>query len=547
MSVVGAIGVGAAVAAYSLMYAVLFAPLPYRHPESLVRVWEVRAGGLEERAIADYRVERIEPGGPLASIAGYQPVRQYWTDAESEVELRGAIVSVNLFQTLGVEAATGRTFTPADASLTSSPPIILSPQLIRRGITKGIAGDTLVLDGLTYRIVGTMPDSFWFPDRDTLYWTPILSVPRVAGTSIRVRMVNAIARLERDVPIETARAALTAQAEPANSQGALRIASYAAVLREGLTSTVIVLQASAAILLLLVYVNVTWLYDARLARVAGAIRTMRVLGASTRRLVGLHASAVLALAGVTAPLAVLVAWVLMRAGVRLGGNLLTQAADPRLTTHVVIVALATTLVACVAACAPGAFRSLSGALGGRCGPTARQARRRGLAALCGQVAVIFTVATLAVYLATLLLRVSAAGAGLPKNDGLVVTTQLAAGRSVDPAVHYAGYKALMRSLGEQGLQAAATGQFPLAGGDYLSTFEPRISREQERVQVRVRVVSPDYFTMTGMPALRGHLLGDGDIGARAAVVTPAFQARVLGAGRRSGRGSASGENGRLSA
>jgi hypothetical protein len=47
-----ALGIGATTAIFSLVYAVLLAPLPYAHPDRLVRVWETSPQGATRNVVS---------------------------------------------------------------------------------------------------------------------------------------------------------------------------------------------------------------------------------------------------------------------------------------------------------------------------------------------------------------------------------------------------------------------------------------------------------------------------------------------------------------
>ena len=112
------------------------------------------------------------------------------------VQLFGAHVSVNLFTVLSVQAATGRTFRHEDGQLTNVSPIVVSQRLVRSGLVSGRLGDRVEFKGASYRLIGTMPDTFWFPDRQTSFWVPVLVVQREeVGTGTYTTLRSTIARL----------------------------------------------------------------------------------------------------------------------------------------------------------------------------------------------------------------------------------------------------------------------------------------------------------------------------------------------------------------
>jgi putative ABC transport system permease protein len=119
------LGIGAAVAIFSVVNAVLLEPLPYRDPARLVLVWqELRARSVPEFPfpigdIPDLR----EKGTLLESVATIQTGRQTIPNAEGQPEqVRTAFVTANLFDLLGLGVVQGRGFEEADGTPLPPPP-----------------------------------------------------------------------------------------------------------------------------------------------------------------------------------------------------------------------------------------------------------------------------------------------------------------------------------------------------------------------------------------------------------------------------------------
>jgi hypothetical protein len=87
--------------------------------------------------------------------------------------------------------------------------VILSDGLWRRRFNAdpGVIGQTLVLSGRPYTVVGVMPTSFRFPDGHTELWIPAAFEPeqRVSRTEY---MLDVVGRLKPGATIESARAQL---------------------------------------------------------------------------------------------------------------------------------------------------------------------------------------------------------------------------------------------------------------------------------------------------------------------------------------------------
>jgi predicted permease len=96
------------------------------------------------------------------------------SEAGGAERVTGAVVSGNLFSTLGVEAMNGRAFTPADEHPGERPVLLLSHALWRErfGADASIIGRDILVDGESRMVVGVMPPAFAFPSARTQIWIP---------------------------------------------------------------------------------------------------------------------------------------------------------------------------------------------------------------------------------------------------------------------------------------------------------------------------------------------------------------------------------------
>lgn len=530
MVVALAVGVGLTVAAYSLIHAVLLTPLPYGQPEDLVQVWSISAQPASSRVLSEADQESLGVApSPFRAIANYGGVSQSLQPGPglAPVELRGALVSANLFDVLRVRATAGRTFESNDG-LAQNAPIVVSERLVRLGIVRGDLEEVLRLDGVAHRLVGIMPDTFWFPDRQATYWVPLpVITPQMRGDAAVSYSFPALARLAGGVTLATAELLANARlAQPGGSSARhrVRVESHASLLTAPLRPSLLALQAASGLVLLLVCLNVSWLFTARARRLRSTFATMRMLGATSSQVLRTHLVSAVCVAVVAVPCAVLVAWALLQFGLTLESGIFSRTAEPAITAHVTLVAFTVTLLTCVVACLPGAFAAVRGTSGIDLRVVTR-GRRVERAAMALQVGLVFAVAAQAIFFAQVLLSLNRTNVGFAKRDFVVLT--LESGDSIDPAVQLVRYKDLLQQLDRRGIRAAAVNIFPFNHTEYKSTFERRRSREHLRAMVRIRIVTPSYFDVTGMTATSGRLLRQEDAGASRIVVTDAFAAALL--------------------
>jgi predicted permease len=177
------LGIGANTAMFSVVDAVLLRPLPYIHPERLVRVWQnepkmdARRMGTAPPEFASYR-DRTRA---FANLAGYQWESYDLTGGREPQRIRACKATASLFRTLGTQPMIGRTFTVQDEVPGAARAVVLSYRFWSDHYAKdpSVLGSILRLDEQPYQIAGVMPESFTFPSTDAspgeppAVWTPL--------------------------------------------------------------------------------------------------------------------------------------------------------------------------------------------------------------------------------------------------------------------------------------------------------------------------------------------------------------------------------------
>src|SRR5439155_1031942 len=111
-----ALGIGANTALFTIVNAVVLAPLPFTHPEQLVRVTAVftrqrtRDAGLSIPELFDLR-----RSGVFDDIAGMWPVSANLTETDEPARVEPALVDAHHVTMLGIGAQHARVFAYADA------------------------------------------------------------------------------------------------------------------------------------------------------------------------------------------------------------------------------------------------------------------------------------------------------------------------------------------------------------------------------------------------------------------------------------------------
>ncbi len=164
-----ALGVGANTAVFSVVNGIMLRPLSYDRPNELVAVWPNRFGSFRERNFLR------EHSTTLGKVASYAPWDVALTDVSQPTQLKAARTSANVFQTLGVDAAIGRTFAGEDDAPGASPVVVLSHRLWASsfGGDSSVVGGSIRIDGELHTVLGVMPKGFEGIRSGTQVWIPL--------------------------------------------------------------------------------------------------------------------------------------------------------------------------------------------------------------------------------------------------------------------------------------------------------------------------------------------------------------------------------------
>jgi len=288
-----ALGIGASVAIFAFVDAALIKPLPYADPQRLVRVTESeRVASLVNISYLDYEDWKRQNTvfSSLDAFTGGNFLLSAPTGAEP---LRGERVSAGFFRTLGVAPVLGRDFDPSEEvpGAPNSIMLIYGTWQRRFGGVRDVIGQSVKLSGISYTIIGVLPQDFEFAlGDDPEFWAalqPVNSCEKLRDC----HNLFAVGRLKDEVSVQTALANAQAIARQLELQypdsnrdrGASVMPLSDAIVGE-IRPILLLLLGGAGLLLLIACVNISSLLVVRSESRKREIAVRGALGASLARL-----------------------------------------------------------------------------------------------------------------------------------------------------------------------------------------------------------------------------------------------------------------------
>ena len=540
-----ALGIGANAAIFTVVHAVLIERLPFREPGRLVAVWETNADRPGRRnVIAPFNYLRWqERGTPFSSMAAFYDYRVSLTGEGRPEQLVAQFVHPSFFSTLGVAPILGRAFAPDEGPDGHDAVVILSHGLWQRrfGGDPGVVGTTIQVDRRPVTIVGVMPPRFGlFLKTGTLagkpaeLWSPMVFTEKGAQRS--GRYASAIGRL---APGETAASAQTkmvaimaalARQFPDRDEGwSAQVVPLHAEIAGEMRTTLLILFAAVAFVLLIACANVAGLL---LARGTTRVREMAIrtaLGAGRGRILSqlLTENLLLALIGGAAGLLLArwgVALLVALSPADLTGLRLVQLSPEVLAFTLVISILTAALCGLAPALAgsrPDVQDSLKdGARTGGAGVRTRALRKAFVVAEVALAVVLLAGAGLMLKSLSALDRVNPGFA----RDGVLTGRVTLSGKQYeeDPIVLGFFSQAVEKAAKIPGVRDAGMVSFPpftgLAAATGFRIVGRPIPAPGEEPGTEVRVCDNGYFRVLRIPLVRGRLFTDRELREKSGVV-----------------------------
>jgi len=296
-----AVALGANTAIFSLVNAILIQPLPYGHPERIVKVSnkDLKTGTVVGQHsypnIVDlgHRVKSIE------AVGAYSGSGMFLMDGDDAELLNGIDLEASALRVLGVKPVLGRLFTAAEDRKGAENVLLLSNELWRRRFAADphVVGRVIHLGTARkpWRVLGVMPPGFRFPAEfeKVDYYAPLgpgLSDDERNGRNYV--FLDSIALLRTGTSLERASAEaevlarqLEAQYPASNTGGRYVLTGLHDAVVQKVRPALIILFSAVGVVLLIGCANVANLLLARAAVRQKEISIRSAIGASRSRIV----------------------------------------------------------------------------------------------------------------------------------------------------------------------------------------------------------------------------------------------------------------------
>lgn len=545
------LGIGATTILSGVAWNVLAKPLPWPDADRLVRLVETRQGSTRRLppilTNGTYLAWREAPA-TIEEIGAWsaRAMTVTWPGGGEPRRWRIAAMTASAFRLVRAQPLVGAVFQEADEAAANV--AVVSHAMWQQELGGGadVVGRTVALDGRPFSVIGVMPASFAFPDRETRLWVPF-SVPPVVsggGNSRLISLFTGMARLKPGVTPAQAAQEATARARTApdpgltavavfGSRGAVDIAAIpvlqamTAEVRDG----IVVLLFAVGLLLLTATANIA---SVQLARSSSRRREMAVraaLGAGGGRLARqmlIESAAIGVIGGVAG---MLLALALHRALPAVLPPDFPRAGELALDWRVFGFAFVLSLVSSIAfgllpALQARGINLVSGLAEGGSSTAGTYGRTRTARIRAGIMAVQVAIACVLIVGASLLIRSFSAMVAFDR--GFDTANILSARLSLPDASFTAPRRVelldriLARARTNEDVTAAAiTTVLPFGGSDNLMGFTlppARSGAEPRQAQTGLRTVSADYFKALGMRVVQGRGFSGSDTASSLPVV-----------------------------
>jgi len=526
-----ALGIGANTALFSVVYGVLLKPLPYAQGKELVVLHQefTKANalnvGFSVKELNDYR----EQAKSLAQIEEYHQMSFILLDGQEPDEVRTGVVSAHFFDLLGIKPYLGRFFTSADDVPGADAVLVLSYPYwkTRYGGDRSIIGRHFRMNDKVHTVVGVLPPVPQYPRENDVYMPSVACPFRSSPSTIasrNARLLRAFGRLKPGADVQSGMVDVNVVASrlrheyPADYPESQGLSAAMDGLQNQLTKQVrpmlLVLLATAGLVLLIACANVANLALARIMRREQEMAVRAALGANRGRLVRqlLTESTLLSVAG--GALGLLLAAGCLELLVRFVGRFTTRAAEVRISMEVLLFTLGiSVLTGLIFGSIPALSQRLNLVTSLKEGSANATVKASGVrlrnVLVAGQVALSFMLLIAAGLMVRSFVKLQQVNGGYNPENVLTANVPLSFSKYNNNAATLNFFDRVMRKLeGTPGILAVGVNNgAPLAPGMPMNTtfiVEGRVVNERQALpSTDVNFVSPGGMQLLGIPLISG--------------------------------------------
>ncbi len=161
-----ALSIGITTAVFSVLYAMVIRPLPYRDVSRIVAMdTRSASGGIEYASYPEY-VDWRKMSHSFTALAGFNPQGAVGMESDGGAVVLNEIAGTdNFFTVFGVNPVVGRTFAAGEDADGRNDVVVLSYEVWQQdfGGKTDVVGRRVRMDGTAYTVIGVMPAGFRFP------------------------------------------------------------------------------------------------------------------------------------------------------------------------------------------------------------------------------------------------------------------------------------------------------------------------------------------------------------------------------------------------
>jgi len=169
-----ALAVGLTTAMFTLLDALLLRPAPFKNPETLVKLAMGNERG-SRGTVAPAVLRAWQNANVFDSVNAVSSRTSLLEGGFGLIARESAAVTPGVFDMLGVRPIRGRVFTTDEGRAGADDLVIISEEVWQAAFGRDpeLLGKRIVLDGQSVQVVGIMPAGFRFPAWDTAIWRPV--------------------------------------------------------------------------------------------------------------------------------------------------------------------------------------------------------------------------------------------------------------------------------------------------------------------------------------------------------------------------------------